>query len=191
METPPVPHVKNVVVTVKLECEPINIARLSKLLPYSSYDRTRFAAVTIRLLEPSSTILLFCSGKLVVTGASTCEEALLSAYHIVDVLKDTHPGQDFKLVSYEIQNIVSSLAIPVSQGQGLDLQAFYRDHGAESTHQRSLFPGLMWRSTTTAPVMMLLFSSAKVVITGAKSLDQIAQAWDYGWPILRQYVTEQ
>lgn len=186
----PTPHVKNVVVTVKLECEPIQISRLSKLLPYSSYDRTRFAAVTIRLLEPSSTILLFCSGKLVVTGASTCEEALLSAYHIVDVLKDTHPGQDFKLVSYEIQNIVSSLAIPISQGQGLDLKAFYRDYGADSTFQSTQFPGLMWRSTVTTPVMMLLFSSAKVVITGAKSLEQINRAWDYGWPIVRQYITE-
>ena len=166
----------------------LNINRLSRILPFSSYDRTRFAAVTIRLLQPSSTVLLFCSGKLVVTGAASCEDALLSAYHIVDILKETHPGQNFFLVSYEIQNIVSSLEIPIGKNQVLDIQAFYRDHAAECTFQRSMFPGLVYRSKIAKPIVLLCFSSARIVITGAGSLDNISKTWAMLWPTIRRYI---
>jgi transcription initiation factor TFIID TATA-box-binding protein len=50
---------------------PINLSLLSVLLPCSTYDRKRFAAITIRLDNPRCTALLFTSGKLVVTGVKS------------------------------------------------------------------------------------------------------------------------
>lgn len=42
---------------------PINLHDLSILLPCSTYDKRRFAAITIRIDNPRCTALLFTSGK--------------------------------------------------------------------------------------------------------------------------------
>jgi hypothetical protein len=50
---------------------PINLSLLAMLLPCSTYDRRRFAAITIRIDNPRCTALLFTSGKLVITGVKS------------------------------------------------------------------------------------------------------------------------
>ena len=45
--------------------------QLATLLPCSTYDRKRFAAITIRIDNPRCTALLFTSGKLVITGVKS------------------------------------------------------------------------------------------------------------------------
>lgn len=201
-----VPEIHNVVATIQIECEPIDIHRLSILLPYSTYDKSKFAAITIRLLEPTCTCLLFTSGKLVVTGAGSWEEALYTAYHVRDILKETHPGQSFEIVAYDVQNIVAHAEMgkglfPPGGGDGssttsppssslpavMDLDAFYRDHFEECTYQRSMFPGLIYRPLS-ASVVLLCFSSAKVVITGGKSANQIFSEWERLVPVVARYV---
>jgi hypothetical protein len=47
----------------------IDLAFIANSTRYSTYDRKRFAAITIRITNPKVTALLFSSGKLVVTGA--------------------------------------------------------------------------------------------------------------------------
>ena len=182
-----VPEIHNVVATIQIECEPIDIQRLSVLMPYSTYDKAKFAAITIRLLEPTCTCLLFTSGKLVVTGASSWEEALLTAHHICDILRELHPGQQFRIIGYEVQNIVAHVELPLSEGQTMELDAFYRDHCEECTYQRSMFPGLIYRPLR-ASVVLLCFSSAKIVITGGKSVDQIFSEWEKLRPVVMRYV---
>lgn len=65
--------VHNMVSTSILQCSemPINLSLLAMLLPCSTYDRRRFAAITIRLENPRCTALLFTSGKLVITGVKS------------------------------------------------------------------------------------------------------------------------
>ena len=50
---------------------PINLSQLAMMLPCSTYDRKRFAAITIRIDNPRCTALLFTSGKLVITGVKS------------------------------------------------------------------------------------------------------------------------
>lgn len=61
---------------------PIDLHELSLLLPCSSYDRRRFAAITVRIDRPKCTALLFTSGKLVVTGVKSWYECLLASLTI-------------------------------------------------------------------------------------------------------------
>jgi transcription initiation factor TFIID TATA-box-binding protein len=183
------PTIHNVVATIQIECDPIDIQRLSVLLPFSSYDRTKFAAITLRLLNPTCTCLLFTSGKLVVTGASSWEEALLTAFHVKDILLDAHPGQTFRITAYDVQNIVAHVEVPLPAGPGaaLDLEAFYRDHFEECTYQRSMFPGLIYRPRHVG-VVLLCFTSARIVITGGKSVDQIMDGWRELMPVVMRYL---
>jgi len=184
----PEPEIHNVVATIQIECEPINIHRLSQLLPYSSYDRSKFAAITIRLADPVCTCLLFTSGKLVVTGACSWDEGLLTAYCIRDILRAHHLGQTFRIVSYDVQNIVAHVDIPMKPGQILNLDRFYAEHAREVTYQRHMFPGLIFRSLSSS-VVLLCFTSGKIVVTGGKSVQHITQAWAELWEQVRQYIT--
>jgi transcription initiation factor TFIID TATA-box-binding protein len=182
-----VPVIHNVVATIQIECDSIDIQRLSQLLPFSSYDKSKFAAITLRLLNPTCTCLLFTSGKLVVTGASSWEQALLTAYHVRDILIETYAGQTFEITAYDVQNIVAHVEIPLEKGEALDLDAFYADHFQECTYQRSMFPGLIYRPLHVS-VVLLCFSSARIVITGGKSVEQIFSGWERFGPIVRRYV---
>ena len=182
------PVIHNVVATIQIECDPIDIERLSVLFPFSSYDKSKFAAITLRLLNPRCTCLLFTSGKLVVTGASSWEQGLLTAHHVCDLLRRAHPGQTFRLVAYDVQNIVAHVELPIEGPNGrLDLDALYRDYGEVCTFQRSMFPGLVFRPLD-APVVLLCFLSGRIVITGGKSADQIMDGWAMLRPIVSRYL---
>lgn len=49
----------------------IDLDRIFSLIPCSHYNRKKFAAITIRISEPTVTALLFTSGRLVITGSKS------------------------------------------------------------------------------------------------------------------------
>lgn len=80
----PIAIVHNVVSTSMLSGDrgsgmPIDLHRLAMYLPCSSYNRRRFAAITIRISNPRCTALLFTSGKLVITGVRSFYECTLAS----------------------------------------------------------------------------------------------------------------
>jgi transcription initiation factor TFIID TATA-box-binding protein len=184
----PNPKVHNVVATIQIKCKNINIQKLHQILPYTSYDKSKFAAITIRLADPVCTCLLFTSGKLVVTGASSWNEGLLTAYCIRDILKRCFSTEEFLIISYDVQNIVAHVDIPLKVYQKLDLDKFYNENGREITYQKNMFPGLIFRSRL-CPVVLLCFSSGKIVITGGKHFKNLKTYWKMLWPIVSTYIT--
>ena len=57
-------------------------------------------------------------------------------------------------------------------------------------HERALagmFPGLIYRPPASA-VVLLLFQSGKVVITGGKSTKDVVEGWKELWPFVRGYI---
>lgn len=77
----PMPVVHNIVATAQINCSmpKLDLEKIRRLLPYSFYDKNKFAAITIQLSNPECTILLFSSGKLVVTGGRTWFESVYSS----------------------------------------------------------------------------------------------------------------
>ena len=101
----PMPVIHNIVSTAQIESTkmPMDLQAISEVLPGSSYDRRKFAAMTIRLANPSCTLLLFSSGKLVVTGGKSWYEGVLSCLRIARFLQRTLVGADFWLKSCDVQ----------------------------------------------------------------------------------------
>lgn len=182
-----IPIIHNVVATIQIECDMLDIACLHKLLPFSSYDKRKFAAATIRLHNPQCTCLLFTSGKLVVTGANSCDEALLTAYCIRDILKDIYPYTKFEIKAFDVQNMVAHVELPMKQEQSLMLSDLYNEHASECTYQRKMFPGLIFRPKDTH-IVFLCFSSGKIVITGATRESEILETWERIAPLIKSYV---
>lgn len=186
----PVPFIHNIVATAQIQTStPLQLDRLKQIFRFSSFNRRKFAAVTLRLVRPNCTILLFTSGKLVITGSKSFSEALLSAFRIRSLLRRTCIGQQFAITGFEIQNVVSHCELAVGEGEILDIEALYERHHIYSTYQSHIFPGLIFRYPSLK-VVALMFFSGKVVLTGAKSLTDIDEGWDVIFSLLRPYVVK-
>jgi transcription initiation factor TFIID TATA-box-binding protein len=119
----PAPVIHNIVSTAQIESTkmPMDLQAISEVLPGSSYDRRKFAAMTIQLANPSCTLLLFSSGKLVVTGGKSWYQGVLSCLRVARFLQRSMMGADFWLKSCDVQNVVAHVEIPMDGGY-LDLE---------------------------------------------------------------------
>lgn len=184
----PTPTIHNIVSTSLIESTtPIDLTALSRILPFSFYDRSRFAAITIRVKSPDCTTLLFSSGKLVVTGGRDWYECVLASLCVCRLLRDAFPSRMFRLVNCEVQNIVGHVELPIGEGGMLDLQSMYSKLELNCLYQRQMFPGLIYRPEAS-PVVLLCFYSGKVVITGGKTVDDVHDGWRKLWPTVRVFI---
>jgi transcription initiation factor TFIID TATA-box-binding protein len=77
-------------------------------------------------------------------------------------------GNDIKLQDFKVQNIVGSCDVkfPIS------LEHLSNSHQQFSTYEPELFPGLIYRMIEPK-IVLLIFASGKIVLTGAKTRDDI------------------
>jgi transcription initiation factor TFIID TATA-box-binding protein len=187
----PCAEVHNLVGTGKIYSSvlPLDLKHVSRVLPNTHFDKQKFAAITVRLHAPMCTVLLFTSGKLVLTGAKTFCECLYACSRVLQLLRNGFPGITFKLQETNIQNIVGNVDLRLCGSQRMDLETFHSDHSVYCTYQKNMFPGLIFRPLNS-PVVMLLFASGKIVLTGAKSAAVMHKGWHDIWPLVTKYVTE-
>jgi transcription initiation factor TFIID TATA-box-binding protein len=183
----PVPVCHNIVSTSQIECTNkwINLQRVSLLLPNSRYDRKRFAAITIRIANPTCTGLLFSSGKLVITGSVSMYACMLAAHTISRLLRESDTSQDFRIISCVVQNIVAHAEVP--KGKRVDVDQFYRAYCVHATYQKNVFPGLVFRPPES-PIVLLIFASGKIVCTGGKSCEDIQNGFRRLYPLIQPFI---
>lgn len=155
----------------------LDLKAISTLLPNARFEKQKFAAITIRLGHPVCTVLLFTSGKMVLTGCKSMLDCILASHHIFHLLKINMPGVHFELEPIKIQNIVGNAQLPLRPGQRVDLDRFYQTFNVYCTYQPNMFPGLIYRPLDM-PVVLLIFFSGKVVITGARNMADVYASWD-------------
>jgi hypothetical protein len=92
MYSTPIPICHNIVSTSQIisSMKEIDLQRLASLFPFTSYDRKRFAAITIRLANPHCTCLLFGSGKLVITGSTSFHACIVASQTITEMLREVN-----------------------------------------------------------------------------------------------------
>jgi transcription initiation factor TFIID TATA-box-binding protein len=161
---------------------------ISRILPNPTYDKQKFAAITIRIHSPMCTVLLFTSGKMVLTGCKNFAECCQASLEIVSIMRSGLPGVVMNLTEVRIQNIVGNVDLNLGE-RTLDLDRFYYDQSVYSTFQKNMFPGLIYRPNNS-PVVLLLFSSGKVVITGGKASRDIYDGWNALWPLVSNYIKD-
>ncbi|KAJ0697671.1 putative TATA-box binding protein [Helianthus annuus] len=121
----------------------------------------RFAAVIMRIREPKTTALIFASGKMVCTGAKSEQQSKLAARKYARIIQKL--GFPAKFKDFKIQNIVGSCDVKFP----IRLEGLAYSHGAFSSYEPELFPGLIYRMKQPK-IVLLIFVSGKIVLTGAK-----------------------
>jgi TATA-box binding protein (TBP) (component of TFIID and TFIIIB) len=187
--TTPSASVHNLVATARIlsTCKFFDLCIVSRLLPNASYDKQKFAAITVRLNQPYCTILLFTSGKMVLTGCKDYVECCWASLNIIQLLRQSLPHFYFLLQDVTIQNIVGNVDLRLSATQKMDLDRLYAEENIFCTYQKTMFPGLIYRANN-CPVVLLLFCSGKIVITGGKSRRDVLDGWAALWPRVKSYI---
>ncbi|MCE4608792.1 MAG: TATA-box-binding protein [Desulfurococcales archaeon] len=156
----PEAKIENIVATVILD-HPLDLNLIETRIPDVDYNPDQFPGLVYRLNNPKVTALIFKSGKMVVTGAKSVNQLVFAVKKIIKSLIDA--GIPVRGVpKTQIQNIVASANLHVY----VDLEAAaYSLEG--SMYEPEQFPGLIYRMNDPT-VVLLIFSSGKMVITGAK-----------------------
>ena len=164
----PVVNIENIVATIILE-NTLDLNLIEARIPDVDYNPDQFPGLVYRLQSPKITALVFKSGKMVVTGAKSVKQlvwavkAILKKFMTKGIAVQGRP-------QIQIQNIVASANLNVVVD--LEKAAFVLPH---SMYEPEQFPGLIYRMDKPR-VVLLIFSSGKMVITGAKRENEVYEA---------------
>lgn len=174
-----VPTLQNIVATVNLDCR-LDLKTIALHARNAEYNPKRFAAVIMRIREPKTTALIFASGKMVVTGAKSEDDSKLASRKYARIIQKL--GFNAKFTDFKIQNIVGSCDIKFP----IRLEGLASKHHHYSSYEPELFPGLIYRMMKPK-IVLLIFVSGKIVLTGAKVREEIYQAFEMIYPVLSDF----
>lgn len=155
--------IENIVASTKL-ADSFDLNLIVKKFPFAEYNKKKFPGLVYRVSNPKAAFLIFTSGKVVCTGSKNVND-------VQKVIKDlSNNFNSINIVSYQspnisIQNIVASSDLQTI----LNLNAIAIGLGLENIeYEPEIFPGLVYR-VEKPKVVILIFSSGKVVVTGGKT----------------------
>jgi len=158
------------VITVEFS-DKIDLNLLLKKLESGEYVPDQFPGLVYRMKKPRVSFLIFSSGKMNCTGATSLEEAKNGIEKMLKIFKQI--GVKVHKPKIEIQNIVASANL--NEKLNLDTIAFNLEN---SEYEPEQFPGLVYRMTEPK-VAFLLFGSGRIVCTGARNEKQVGEAINY------------
>ena len=154
--------IENVVASTALEQE-IDLISVTQALEGADYDPEQFPGLVYRTKDPKTAALIFRSGKIVCTGAKSIEDVDRGLKKVFSKMKSV--GIDITIKpEITVQNIVASADLSTI----LNLNAIAIGLGLENIeYEPEQFPGLVYR-LDKPKVVVLLFGSGKLVVTGGK-----------------------
>ncbi|XP_067010047.1 uncharacterized protein [Anabrus simplex] len=167
-ERPLVPILQNVVSTVNLSCH-LDLMKITFRTRNSEYNPQRFTGMVMRIRHPHTTALIFSSGKMVVTGARNESDSLLAAKKFARIIQKV--GFNVRFNDFKVQNIVATydFRFPVK------VELLNEKHSQFSRYEPEIFPGLIYRMLKPR-LVLLIFVNGKVVMTGAKTRQELVEA---------------
>ncbi len=149
----------------------IDLHEVSMALDEAEYEPEKFPGLIYRIKDPKTAILLFSTGKLVCTGAKSVEVVHEVVKRVLEKINTIGvPVVDDPQIT--IQNIVATSDLK----NDLNLNSIAISLGLERVeYEPEQSPGLVYR-IEKPKVVALLFSSGKVVCTGARQIGDIEKA---------------
>ncbi|WP_457549668.1 TATA-box-binding protein [Archaeoglobus sp.] len=162
--------IENVVASTQIG-ENIDLNKIAREIPDADYKPKQFPGLVLRTKEPKAAALIFRSGKVVCTGSKSVEDARRAVKQIVKIVGSLGiPVIEDPEV--KVQNIVASADL----GTDLNLNAIAIGLGLENVeYEPEQFPGLVYRLRDPR-VVVLIFGSGKMVVTGGKTPDDARRA---------------
>jgi transcription initiation factor TFIID TATA-box-binding protein len=161
-------EIQNVVAVVTLD-QKIDLLAIMKVFRNVKYDPERFPGLLFRLNRPKTSTLIFTTGKMVCTGARSEREAFGAVRRVVRELR-----KEGFIISRSPKIDVVNIVGTADVGGEVDLESM-ADILDDVLYEPEQFPGLIYRMKDPK-VVVLIFRSGKIVLTGADREEQIHEA---------------
>jgi len=168
----PIINIENIVASATVK-HGIELNSVVKAFPNAEYRPGRFPGLVFRLKKPKTSTLIFRSGRMICTGARSENEAKRALRKLVRVLKEGGV-----LIVGEPEIKIVNVVATVNLGGSVDLLELYeseRGMRGRIVYEPEQFPGLIYRMEGPRAVF-LIFSSGKLVCTGARREEDVHQA---------------
>ena len=163
-------EIQNVVAVASLG-QKIDLLAILKVFRNAEYRPKRFPGLVFKMKSPKTATLIFGTGKMVCTGAKSEKIAISAVRKVVRELKK----EGFIIrgnPKIKIVNMVGTADV----GGKVDLEA--ASNLLDNTmYEPEQFPGVIYRMKEPK-VVILMFRSGKLVLTGGKSEEQVHEAVD-------------
>lgn len=160
--------IENIVASATLNSR-IDLDKVVEHFEGTEYEPEQFPGIVYRFKDPKAATLIFSSGKIVCTGTRSVEDVHKTIRKLVRLLREYKTASP-KNFTIQVENIVASAKLNIELN--LDKLAFELEN---SEYEPEQFPGLVYRMSDPK-VTFLLFSSGKVVCTGARTIKEVEQA---------------
>ena len=155
--------IQNIVVRIDLKCN-LNLDNIGECLSNSSYDPRRFPGLFLRINAPKSVLIIFRSGKIILTGIKVFDdidsilEFLITQFNHKKLMNNSLVKEKFKV---KVVNIV--ITADLNNKIDLDLASIILEN---AIYEPEVFPGLMYKHDDPVKSTFLIFSTGKLVFTG-------------------------
>ncbi len=161
--------IANVVATVSVEItEKLDLTQIARKQTDVEYNPERFPGLIMRIKKPKATILVFSTGKMVITGMRKESEAKTVTNKVLKNLRKA--GVKLSNPKITIQNVVATGDLHVNVD--LNLAVIVLDN---VMYEPEVFPGLIYHMQEPKSVF-LIFSTGKIVCIGEKSREIVEEA---------------
>ena len=151
----------------------INLKQATFALEGVDYDPKRFPGAVYRTNDPKTAALIFRSGKIVCTGAKNIDDVYRGMENVFRSLRSIGINVD-GTPEIKVQNIVASADLH----SVLNLNTIALGLGMENVeYEPEQFPGIVYR-LSEPKVVILIFGSGKLVVTGGRVPEDAANAVD-------------
>ncbi|GBM76308.1 TATA-box-binding protein [Araneus ventricosus] len=154
--------------------------------PVGPSPDNHFSDITIMNVQKNGTAYLTvisenCYSDILHHTVNMCEEqSRLAARKYARIVQKL--GFEAKFLDFKIQNMVGSCDVKFP----IRLEGLVLTHSQFSSYEPELFPGLIYRMVKPR-IVLLIFVSGKVVLTGAKVRSEIYEAFENIYPILKGF----
>jgi len=153
--------------------ESIDLVLLTEKVENCELNTKRFPGAVYRIKEPKMASLIFSSGKIVLTGARN-NKALIDGLAVVVKSVKGAGIETLKEPQVAINNMVCSYDL----GKFINLNKVVITLNVENVeYEPEQFPGLVYR-IKDPKIVVLIFSSGKIVLTGGRNLEDIKKGID-------------
>lgn len=158
--------INNIVTTTELN-RSLDLHGICHTLANVEYNPEKFNGAILKITEPSCTLLLFKSGKVVITGVKSNAEAVKASKRLEKELAKV--GYKVKCADITCRNITASF----DSGGKIHLDKIYYSNYKRCIYEPEEFPGLKFRNYNERIPLFIVFNSGKIILTGVKNLKNI------------------
>ncbi|MFX0002293.1 MAG: TATA-box-binding protein [Candidatus Hodarchaeota archaeon] len=165
--------VQNIVVKTSLNLEiNVDLNKISAELKNAEYNSERFPGLFVRLRHPKCVIIIFKSGKLILTGLKSFEDINLALTRLILKLNNI---LEYHIDRNSVEPIIVNIVITANffKRINLDLAALKLEN---TIYEPEVFPGLIYRSLNPVKSVFLIFSNGKIVFVGVSEKKDIKPA---------------